>query len=165
MSGIRPLWSPALLSHQVRITMTFHCKDPYQAPLFPPLTLVVHSQHSSQSVCYKMRDIMLLPCSELCHGSSLHTEKGPTCSDSRSPARARWSAPATCLRSHSPVLLSSPCVRPHCPLLVTEARGLLLLRAVLLLSAGLTLSPPSSLCSTVTFSLAPVLITLLKIPT
>lgn len=164
MSGIRPLWSPALLSRRVRVTMTFHCKDPYQAPLFPLLTLVVHSQHSGQSVCYKMRDIMLLPCSELCHGSSLHTEKGPTCSDSQSPARVIWSAPATCLRSPSPVLLSSSCVHPRYPLLVTEAPGLLLLRAVFLF-AGLTLSPPSSLCSTVTFSLAPVLITLLKIPT
>ena len=99
---------------------------------------------------------LLLPCSGICSSTSLHTEEEGL---------------SGCLWSARPPLSHHLPLPPRCALCShLTAAGLPLrpqhtpapsLSPVICLSA---LPPSPSLCSTVTFSLAPLLITLLKIP-
>ena len=142
--------------HIIGVTILSHCRGPLTDSLLLPLTVIVYS--TRQPVI-------------------LTTWKPPRCSPAQKPAGAPHSMqrkrpykaprdlPPTSLLSPPPALPprafvptnAAPCQPPR-----LQHTPALSLSPVICLSA---LSPPSSLCSTVTFSLAPLLITLLKIPT
>lgn len=139
--------------HIIGVTILSHCEGPLTDSLFLPLTDTVYSNTAASD--------------------SYNTEATSCCYPAQKPAVAPHSMqgkrsykdhvicppPLFC---HLPPRASVPTNTAPCQPPRLQHTPALSLSPVICLSA---LSPPSHLCSTVTFSLAPLLITLLKIPT